>query len=213
VCGLIVIRRQIQCAAIAWGLFGATSSPAQESGPQQAPLRAVAQTRRHSPAYPHVFGGLGLGRSVRFNNPYRLDTQLGETGESLSLGASYLDLALGASSARYGALEHGGILHLSLALQGIPQEVLSFSYLVQRRVLPQLLVFGRAGLPVVLEPDLNAGLEVGAGATWLLRAGLGLNAELVGSLFYGAATIEDSVSTIPLLSLQLGIAFDYEVLP
>jgi hypothetical protein len=104
-------------------------------------------------------------------------------------------------------------LHLSVALQGIPQEVLSFSYLLQRRFLPELLVYGRAGLPLIIEPDLNAGLECAAGATWLLRAGLGLNAELVGSLFYGAATIEQSVSTIPLLSLQLGIAFDYEVLP
>jgi hypothetical protein len=213
VCGLTVVRRWLQCAALACGFFSAPATFAEEPGPPEPSYRAVAETRRHSPAYPHLFGGVALGRSVRFNNPYRLSTQLGDTGESLSLGASYLDLAFGVSSARYGAFEHGGILHLSVALQGIPQEVLSFSYLVQRRLLPELLVHGRAGIPVVLEPDLNAGLELGAGATWLVRAGLGLNAELVGSLFYGAATIEESVSTIPLLSLQVGVAFDYEVLP
>jgi hypothetical protein len=105
------------------------------------------------------------------------------------------------------------VAHLSLAMQGIPQQVLSLSYLAQSRVLPQFLIYGRGGVPIVIQPDLNAGLELGLGATWLWRAGLGLNAELVGDLFYGAATMDRTVSTIPILSLQVGVAFDYEVLP
>jgi hypothetical protein len=193
-------------AACAW-LLVAPPLAADEPPP------AVAATELPASAYTHWFGALSLGRGVRFNNPYRLTTQLGESGESLSLAASYFDVALGATAAGRGRLEHGAVAHLSVALQGIPQEVLSLSYLAQRRVLPALLLYGRAGVPIVLAPDLNAGLELGIGATWLLRAGVGLNAELIGSLFYGAATLERSVSTIPMLSLQIGLAIDYEVLP
>jgi len=35
----------------------------------------------------------------------------------------------------------------------------------------------------------------------------------VGSLYYGAATQDRSVTTIPVLSAQLGLFVDYEVLP
>jgi hypothetical protein len=74
-------------------------------------------------------------------------------------------------------------------------------------------VRGRAGIPIVLEPDANVGFELAAGGVWLFTGGLGLSAELVGSLFYGAATRETSSTAIPLLSFELGVWMDYEVLP
>ncbi|RYE94889.1 MAG: hypothetical protein EOO75_00750, partial [Myxococcales bacterium] len=46
--------------------------------------------------YVHFLGTATLGRSLRFNNPYRLETPLGSTPESVSLGASYLDLSAAA---------------------------------------------------------------------------------------------------------------------
>lgn len=75
------------------------------------------------------------------------------------------------------------------------------------------LVFGRAGLPVVLNPDPNVGGELAIGGAYLLTAGLGLQAELIGNVFYGAATWDKKITTIPMLSVQAGIIVDYEVLP
>ena len=51
------------------------------------------------------------------------------------------------------------------------------------------------------------------GGAWLFTAGLGLHAELIGNLFYGAATWDKGLTTIPMLSLQVGLIADYEVLP
>lgn len=167
-----------------------------------------------SDAYWHGFGSLGLGKGLRFNNPYRLATPLGDTPESLSLTAAYYDLGLGMVRGPAEGLAHGAVLHLSIAAQGIPQEVLSVSYTALTRVADgRTLLFGRAGIPIILEPDLNGGLETAFGAAFLFSAGLGVQGELVGSLFYGAGTLDRSVTTIPVLSAQLGLFVDYEVLP
>src|SRR5882757_9998128 len=85
-------------------------------------------------AYWHGFGSLALGDGLRFNNPYRLSTPLGKTPESLSLTAAYLDLALGVVRGPPDGLGHGAIVHLSIAAQGIPQEVLSLSYIALERI-------------------------------------------------------------------------------
>jgi hypothetical protein len=91
--------------------------------------------------------------------------------------------------------------------------VLDFSYVALFPVGEQALLRGRAGLPLVLNPDSTIGLELGVGATWLFTGGLGVTAELVGGLFYGAATQDRETTTIPVLALQVGAFFDHEVLP
>lgn len=164
-------------------------------------------------SHAHLFGAAAIGRGLRLNNPYRLATPLGDSAESLSLSATYLDLSLGTTFGPRDGIGHGGALHLSVALDGIPQEVLTPSYVALHRFDAGWLAYGRAGIPIVLEPDLNAGFELAAGGGWLLTAGIGVTAELVGSLFYGAATHERSVTVIPIVSLQLGVLVDYEVLP
>jgi hypothetical protein len=167
-----------------------------------------------SDAYWHGFGALSLGKGLRFNNPYRLATPLGDTPESLSLTAAYYDLALGLLRGPAHGFSHGGVVHLSLAAQGIPQQVLSLSYTALTRLdNGRTLLLGRAGVPITLSPDVSGGLEAAVGAAYLISAGLGVQSELVGSLYYGAATQERSVTTIPVLSLQLGLFIDYEVLP
>jgi hypothetical protein len=163
--------------------------------------------------YLHMMGSLALGRGIRFNNPYRLATPLGDDAESLSLSATYLDLGVSAASGDPDGLQHGGSLHFSVALQGIPQEVLTPSYLLAHRLPPRFIAFARAGLPFVLEPDPNLGYELAVGAGYLVTAGLGVTAELVGDLFYGAATQDEALTAIPMLSLQLGAFIDFEVLP
>lgn len=163
--------------------------------------------------YVHTLGAVTLGRGLRFNNPYRLQTQLGDDAEGLSLTASYLDLGLGATLGDPRGLQHGAVTHLSLALGGVGQEVLSLSYLALHPFGPDLLGYARAGFPVVFQPDLTGGFEIGAGGLWFLSGGLGLTAELVSSLFMGAATWEHEQTLIPILSLQVGGFVDYEVLP
>ena len=165
-------------------------------------------------AYWHGFGSLSLGKGLRFNNPYRLATPLGDTPESLSTSATYYDLGLGFVRGPARGLSHGAVLHLSIAAQGIPQEVLSVSYTALERLdNGRTMLFGRAGIPIILEPDLSGGLEAALGAAYMISAGLGIQGELIGSLYYGAATQERSVTTIPVLSAQLGLFIDYEVLP
>jgi hypothetical protein len=164
-------------------------------------------------AYFHLLGALALGRGLRFNNPYRLATPLGSTPESLSLTSTYADLGVSATLGDPEGLQHGASAHMSVALAGVPQEVFTPSYMALYRLPPEFEVWGRAGLPLVLEPDLNVGFELAAGGAWLFTAGLGATAELVGDLFYGAATQDQSLTTIPILSLQIGVLVDYEVLP
>jgi hypothetical protein len=161
----------------------------------------------------HVVSSVALGRGVRFNNPFRLETPLGDDAESLSLTAPYLDLLLGATLGPTDGLQHGLALDGSIAIEGIPQEVIAPSYLALLRLPPRAFLYGRAGVPVIIEPDFNAGLEASMGGALLASAGLGVTAELVASIFYGAATHERPVTTIPVLSLELGAWLSYELFP
>jgi hypothetical protein len=160
------------------------------------------------------FGGLAAGRGIRFNDPFRLRTELGSSAESLSLTATYLDLHFGAVvGGGGGALSHGIAAHGSFALGGVRQEVITPSYVLLARVDPRWGVVGRAGIPVVVEPDLSAGLEAAVGGVFHLTAAVGVTASLVGSLFFGAATLDTGRTTIPVLSLEGGVVYDFEVLP
>jgi hypothetical protein len=62
-----------------------------------------------------------------------------------------------------------------------------------------------------------SGTTVGAGGTAgsavFVTAGTAVTAELIGNLFYGAATKETGYPVYPVLSLQLGLLLDQEVLP
>jgi hypothetical protein len=161
----------------------------------------------------HLFGGMGIGRGLRFNNPYRLETELGSDAKSVSLSATYWDLNVGAVAELSGIVSHGATLHASFALDGITQQVLTPSYAIFVRLDPRWAVLGRAGIPIVLQPDANAGFEMAGEGLFYLTAGLGISASLVGSLFFGAATLDTPRTTIPLLSAEVGVFYDFEVLP
>lgn len=189
--------------------------PFYEPPPARAPQRPIepARTARGSDGYQHWLGGLMVGKGLRYNNPYRLRRVLGDDAESLSLSATYLDLHLGRTFSAPDGFEHGATVHLSIATDGIRQEVVTPSYLLLKRLSPRVLSYGRAGLPIVLEPDANVGLELGLGAAYFFTANFGLGAELSGSLFYGAATVDKAVTLIPMTSLAIGAYFDWEHLP
>lgn len=188
---------------------------AQPALDQAPPAPAVpARTPREVRGYQHWLGGLYLGRGLRFNNPYRLRKVLGDDPESLSLTATYLDLHLGRTFGDpNGLFEHGIAAHLSVAIDGIRQEVLTPSYLIVKRLSPRVLTYGRAGFPIVLEPDAAVGLEAGLGGAYFFSANFGVGCELDFSVFYGAATVEKPLTVIPVTSLALGVIFDLERLP
>lgn len=185
--------------------------PAVSAEPPPPP--APAETPRYTVGYQHWLGGLYLGKGLRFNNPYRLQRVLGDDASSLSLTATYLDLHVGRTFGSPHGFEHGVAVHLSIATDGIRQEVATPSYLLVRRLSPRVLGYARAGFPIVLEPDAAVGLEAGVGGAYFFSANLGIGAELDFSLFYGAATIERAVTAIPVASLAIGALFDWEHLP
>jgi hypothetical protein len=167
---------------------------------------------RTKPGYVQLFATALVGDGLRFNNPYRLATPLGSTAESVSRTATYLDLGLAATIGAPLGFQHGIAFRVSLALEGVPQAVMVPAYLLWRRW-RVWAVYGRAGIPIVLTPDVTPGLEGGAGAVWFVRGGIGVTGELVGDLFYGAGTRESATPTYPVLSAQLGLTMAYEVLP
>jgi hypothetical protein len=153
-----------------------------------------------------------VGDGLRFNNPYRLATVLGSNAQSLSRTAGYVDVGGALFAGNPSRLAHGLALRVSVALEGVPQSVLTPSYLVLHRVGPWG-AYARAGLPVVLSPETTWGIEAAAGGLWFARAGLGVAAELVGDVFYGAGTREVAQPAYPIVSAQAGLWISWEAFP
>ena len=167
---------------------------------------------RTRPGYVQIFFTTFFGDGLRFNNPYRLSTPLGSDAESVSRTAPYIDIGLGATFGNPLGFQHGATLRTSAALSGVGQVVMTPSYLGYRRW-SLLALYGRAGTPIVVTPDATWGLEAGLGATWYFLGGVGIAAEMVGDVFYGAGTRDKATVTYPVLSGQLGFVVAYEVLP
>jgi hypothetical protein len=181
------------------------------------PGAARAEEESHAPAgtkfgWVNVLATAYVGDGLRFNNPYRLATVLGSTAESLSRTATYADVGAAILLGDPGFLAHGLALRVSGSLEGVPQAVLGPSYMALHRRGPWAL-YGRAGIPIVLTPDTTLGFEGAAGGVWFARAGLGLSAELVGDLFYGAGTREVATPAYPVLSAQGGVWISWEAMP
>jgi len=179
------------------------------------PARAADEDAPWSPAkagWVDVVATGFVGDGLRFNNPYRLATVLGSQARSLSRTAAYADLGAAMIVGDPERLAQGVALRTSIALEGVPQAVLAPSYLLLHRW-GAWGAYGRAGVPLVLTPDVTWGLEGAAGALWFARAGVGLAAELVGDLFYGAGTREVAVPAYPVLSAQAGLWLSWEAMP
>lgn len=162
--------------------------------------------------YLRPFATLGSGIGLRFNNPFRLATPLGENAESVSLTAAYMSVGGGVALGDPLGFQHGPVLRWDFALQGVGQHVLVPSYAGFRRG----ALFGgwaRFGLPVLLTPDQNVGMELAVGGAWYARAGVGLTAELLGDLFWGVGTPDNKRPMYPVLSGQLGVVVEWEQLP
>jgi hypothetical protein len=196
-----------KCSASLWvALFAVVvaQEARAESSPAPGPASAAPPPWRAS-------GVVSIGRGLRFNNPYRLATPLGESAESISLSASYLELSAAVLRELSGGFRHGGSLSGAFALQGIEQLGVTPSYLLELQYHPRAAARARIGVPFVVAPDATAGLEAAIGQSLEIAWGIGVLAELVGSVFFGAATEETAITTIPMLSLQLGLSFQHPV--
>jgi len=78
---------------------------------------------------------------------------------------------------------------------------------------PQFLGYGRLGPSIILSPDPTVGGEVAAGLGFFLTSRIALAGELCFDLYYGAGTPTRGITAYPILSGQLGLLVDYEVLP
>jgi len=161
----------------------------------------------------HLFGTIAFGGGLRFNNPYRLHTQLGSTAKSVSLTAPYTDFGGAFTYGSANSLQHGVNLHAGFSMSGPQQTYLSLSYLAAYRASHSFMVYGRIGPNILLSPDANVGGELAGSFSYFITGALGLTSELAFDVFYGAATLDKTYTIYPILSGQLGIIVDYEVLP
>jgi hypothetical protein len=152
-----------------------------------------------------------FGRGFRFNNPYRLATELGSSAQSVSLTATYADLGLGFLIGPPDGLQHGAAVHASFALIGIPQAVLTPTYILGYRAGHPWLAYGRVGPSFVLTPDPSVGIEVAGGFAWFFTGHVAIASEIVFDVYYGAGTQQVAVATYPVLSGQLGLLVDQEI--
>jgi hypothetical protein len=168
----------------------------------------------------HVIGTVGGGVGVRLttHDEYQQDT----------LAPVFID-AFGAYVFEgRGTFRHGVGLGLSLNLtddgtrQLGPGEgeqlVVAPSYLALLRLVggevPDVVTYGKVSLPLSVSPDLSPGLEVAFGGAYMLTAGLGIYAEVGVSAFLGGGSRGgDDVTIHPLVSGELGVLIDYELLP
>lgn len=207
--------RKTRCALVLGGLVLATSTSrrarADEPSAEDRAAPVVSPLAQKA-GYAHLFATALTGTGFRFNNPYRLSTVLGSRAESVSRTAAYVDVGIGATFGDALGFQYGAALRSSFAVEGVRQAVLTPSFVGYRRW-GAWAVMGRAGTPIVVQPDATWGLEAGLAGTWYFVGGIGLTAEIVGDVFYGTGTAEVRVASYPVLSGQAGLTISWEVLP
>lgn len=135
-----------------------------------------------------------------------------------ALTPAYLDALGGYVFAGGGALRSGAALGASVAYTddggytepviALEQLVLMPAYLLRYEPSTDLTLLAHAGVPIVVAGGPSCGLEVAGALGYRFLAGFGAFAELGFDTFLGTAT-----SVHPLLTLELGVFVDYEVLP
>lgn len=211
---MLTRARALRASAVCAVLGAAAPARADEPAQPKPPSPALVKRLEAEPGfYARVFGTASVGRGVRFSNPYRLSTVLGDDAESASLTATYLDFAATLGFGNPNGIQQGVSVHVGSSVEGVVQPFVTPSYVVLYRADEPFMVYGRLGPAILLSPDPNVGGEVAGSFSWFFLSGLGVTSEVVFDLFYGAATLTEQYSVVPVLSFQLGVIADYELLP
>jgi hypothetical protein len=167
--------------------------------------RARAEDARTDPGRLLGYGAIGI--------PLRLtvDSTLGQSRVAPAFADVFVGYALPG-----GRLRHGFGLGLSWNLghdggytapvYAGDQFALMPAYLAHYTLTPDVFALGHVGLPILVRGGPSAGLEIGAALAYRLLAGVGVFAAVNLDGF-----VADSLSL--LASFELGVVFDYEVLP
>ncbi|HVY46120.1 MAG TPA: hypothetical protein VHB21_09585 [Minicystis sp.] len=210
-CAKVASALVVSCAL--GGTRRAAAAPPEDTPLTRSEASALREVTANPGGFVRLSGAVEIGDGLRFDNPYRLSTELGGGSAALSRTSSYVDLAASLTYGPARGLAHGFAVHLSLGLEGLGQQVVTPSYELEYRPRAAALLYGRFGTPVVLTPDPGMGFELAAGFGWFVTARVAVAGELVGDLFYGAGTLQSGVTTYPILSGQLGLLFEQELLP
>src|SRR5437773_2432741 len=114
----------------------------------------------------------------------------------------YVDLAASITLGDPRKFQPGFSVHVSLGLEGVQQTVVTPSFILYRRF-RDVAAYARAGIQIIATPETTWGFEGALGGVWFVRGGIGLVAELIGGLAYGAGTREVSAAAYPVLSGQI----------
>jgi hypothetical protein len=209
----VTIRDRARAGVAAIALFAGVA-PGSARAEEKPPSASLIKRMEAEPGfYARVFGTFSVGKGVRFSNPYRLSTVLGDDAASASLTATYLDIAGTMAFGSPNGIQQGASLHVGTSVEGVLQPFITPSYTVVYRADEPWMAYGRLGPVILLSPDANVGGEIAGSFSWFFLSGLGVTSEVVFDLFYGAATLTEQYSVIPILSFQLGVIVDYEFLP
>lgn len=198
------------------------STPADEEIPGQTRRYAwgagdgggTAQAAVHR--FARIFASLGVGISTRL---YYDERPPGEGGLGQALIApAYLQLRGGYFLEGDGDFQHGIGLGIATNLMDDPpnydvgffamtQWTLAPTYLLRIWLGDEAQLMAHVGLPIALSGSYQSiGLELGVGILYKFLAGFGLYAQLTASGYF-ASFFQ------PLISLDGGVAIDYEMLP
>ncbi|MEO0325384.1 MAG: hypothetical protein AAF447_20680 [Myxococcota bacterium] len=192
-------------------LFGRDDEEDDDAGPEapRQPLRVLAS--------------LGAGLAVRL----RVEEEFSQ--ETLAPG--YLELRGGVIfPSRSLRIRHGASLGVTLntdddgsffnGVGGGEQLVLAPGYLLRVQFtddpVPDLVLYGHAAVAVAIDAGqshVSPGFEIGADVAYMFLAGLGAYAGVTAATYVGAQDRSGSASVHPMLAFELGLIYDFEVLP
>ena len=170
-----------------------------------------------------ILASLGAGLGVRLGVEDECSQE--------TLAPGYIELRGGvifpSRDVRY---RHGASLGLTLntdddgsffnGVGGGEQLVLAPTYLFRAQFtddpVPDLVLYGHAAFAMAIDTErgnASPGVEVGADAAYMFLAGLGAYAGVTVATYFGAQDRSGSVSVHPVLAFELGLVYDFEVLP
>lgn len=173
---------------------------------------------REEPADPaRLIFGVGGGATLRFTQNLDFDQD--------RFAPSFLELSGGFVFPGRGVFRHGVGLAVSTNLSGdgpatggfdaLQQWVLVPSYVARIGFggpVPDYEILARIGPGFTIAPDFSPGLEIAGGFAYMFLAGLGAYAEATFGMWMGGDDNSGSTTVHPLVSVEVGLHIDYELL-